>query len=177
MPAASSSSWASKVRWPATAQAKYHVPAPQVRVVDTTAAGDAFTAALAVALVEGQSLAEATCFACAAGALATTRAALQDAMPAREDVERRSRDQFADHIPLGDDAVRPIEGVVQLAPRIDAEQAIDRGDEVAGRDGAVGREGADPVAGAEDETRPSRRRRRASPCSTSSSGRGRRRCR
>lgn len=64
-----------------------HVPAPQVSVVDTTAAGDAFTAALAVALVEGRSLAEATRFACAAGSFATTRRCAQDAMPSREEVE------------------------------------------------------------------------------------------
>ncbi len=65
-----------------------HIPAPQVAVVDTTAAGDAFTAALAVALVEGSSLAEATRFACAAGSLATTRRGAQDAMPRREEIER-----------------------------------------------------------------------------------------
>jgi ribokinase len=64
------------------------VPAPQVSVIDTTAAGDAFTAALAVALIEGRSLAEATGFACAAGSLATTRRGAQDAMPTREEVER-----------------------------------------------------------------------------------------
>ena len=65
-----------------------HVPAPAVTVVDTTAAGDAFTAALAVALIEGQPLALATRLACAAGSLATTREGAQDAMPMREDVER-----------------------------------------------------------------------------------------
>ena len=73
------------------------IPAPQVRVVDTTAAGDAFTAALAVALVEGRSLAEATRYACAAGSLATTRRGAQDAMPSREEVVAelaRVRDAF-----------------------------------------------------------------------------------
>jgi ribokinase len=64
------------------------VPAPLVKVVDTVAAGDAFQAALAVALIEGWSLVEATRFACAAGALATTKVGAQDAMPRREDVER-----------------------------------------------------------------------------------------
>ncbi len=64
-----------------------HIPAPPVRVVDTTAAGDAFTAALAIALVEGQSLAAATRFACAAGSLATTRSGAQTAMPSRAEVE------------------------------------------------------------------------------------------
>lgn len=65
-----------------------HVPAPRVNVLDATAAGDAFTAALAVALVEGLSLGEATRFACAAGSLATTRVGAQDAMPSREEVKR-----------------------------------------------------------------------------------------
>jgi ribokinase len=65
-----------------------HVPARQVSVVDTTAAGDAFTAALAVALVECHSLAEATRFACAAGSLAAARSGAQDAMPSREEVKR-----------------------------------------------------------------------------------------
>jgi ribokinase len=65
-----------------------HIPAAKVAVVDTTAAGDAFTAALTVALCEGHSLSDATRFACAAGSLATTRPGAQDAMPARADVER-----------------------------------------------------------------------------------------
>jgi ribokinase len=64
-----------------------HVPAPQVRVVDTTAAGDAFTAALAVALVEGRTFVEATRFACATGTLTTTRHGAQDAMPTRVEVD------------------------------------------------------------------------------------------
>jgi len=63
------------------------IPAYPVRVVDTTAAGDAFTAALAVALAEGQELAEAVRWANAAGALACTRAGAQPAMPSRAAVE------------------------------------------------------------------------------------------
>ena len=65
-----------------------HVPAPQVKTVDTTAAGDAFQAALAIALVEGRSLNEAVQFARAAGALATTKCGAQEAMPSREDVDQ-----------------------------------------------------------------------------------------
>ncbi len=63
------------------------VPAHPVRVVDTTAAGDAFTAALAVALAEGRGLTEAVCWANAAGALACTRGGAQPAMPSRDAVE------------------------------------------------------------------------------------------
>jgi ribokinase len=64
-----------------------HVPAPAVTPVDTTAAGDAFTAALAVRLAEGASLDEAVRFGCAAGALAVTREGAQAAMPSRAEVE------------------------------------------------------------------------------------------
>jgi ribokinase len=65
-----------------------HTPAPRVSALDTTAAGDAFTAALAVAIIEGRSLSEATRFACAAGSLATTCRGAQDALPTRDEVER-----------------------------------------------------------------------------------------
>ncbi|MBI1902185.1 MAG: ribokinase [Planctomycetia bacterium] len=65
-----------------------HVPACSVAVVDTTAAGDAFTGALAVALVEGRAWPQgAVAFACAAGTLATTRVGAQASMPTREEVE------------------------------------------------------------------------------------------
>jgi len=47
---------------------------PAVVAVDTTGAGDTFTAALTLAIVEGQELAAALRFACAAGAAAATRA-------------------------------------------------------------------------------------------------------
>lgn len=60
---------------------------PAVDVVDTTGAGDAFTAALTVALAEGMDEARALEFACAAGALATTALGAQSAMPTRTAVE------------------------------------------------------------------------------------------
>ena len=49
------------------------VSAVPVEVVDTTGAGDAFTAALAVALAEGKDLLRAARFACCHGALACTK--------------------------------------------------------------------------------------------------------
>ncbi|QDU29022.1 Ribokinase [Anatilimnocola aggregata] len=55
--------------------------------VDTTAAGDAFAGALAVRLGEGAMLREAVQFACAAGAIATTRHGAQPALPSREEVD------------------------------------------------------------------------------------------
>jgi len=60
------------------------VPAFPVSPVDTTAAGDAFVGALAVALIEGNSLPEATRFAAAAGALAATKAGAQPSLPRRD---------------------------------------------------------------------------------------------
>jgi ribokinase len=59
---------------------------PRVEAVDTTAAGDTFTAALTVALVEGQSPQEALEFACAAGAAACTRLGAQPSLPIRDEV-------------------------------------------------------------------------------------------
>ncbi len=65
-----------------------HVPAFPVEAVDTTAAGDAFTGALAVALAEGADMVDAVRFANAAGALAVTRLGAQPSMPTREAVEQ-----------------------------------------------------------------------------------------
>ena len=59
---------------------------PRIDAVDTTAAGDTFTAALTVALVEGQSPQEALEFACAAGATACLKLGAQPSLPTREDV-------------------------------------------------------------------------------------------
>ncbi|HYE45840.1 MAG TPA: ribokinase [Caulobacter sp.] len=60
---------------------------PPVSVVDTTGAGDCFVAALTVALLEGQAPDQALAFACAAGALATTRPGAQPALPWRAEVD------------------------------------------------------------------------------------------
>ena len=60
---------------------------PKVSPVDTTGAGDSFVAALVVALQEGQAPAQALAFACAAGALTTTRPGAQPSLPRREEVE------------------------------------------------------------------------------------------
>ncbi|HTV00626.1 MAG TPA: ribokinase [Luteitalea sp.] len=58
-----------------------------VDVVDTTAAGDAFVGAFAVALAEGLTAAEALRRGNAAGALAVTREGAQPSLPRREDVD------------------------------------------------------------------------------------------
>lgn len=67
------------------------VPTFMVQPVDTTAAGDAFCGALAVALSEGASLQEAARFANAAGALACTRMGAEPSLPLRADVDRLVR--------------------------------------------------------------------------------------
>ncbi len=64
-----------------------HVPGRQVKVVDTTGAGDAFSGALAVALAEGQELVQAVAFSCAAAALQVTRLGTAPAMPQRAEVD------------------------------------------------------------------------------------------
>ncbi len=62
---------------------------PPVTALDTTGAGDAFVGALTVALLEGQAPEAALKFACAAGALAATRAGAQPSLPTRAEVDAR----------------------------------------------------------------------------------------
>ena len=71
----------------ATASDMTHIPAEKVEAVDTTAAGDAFTAALAVALSEGKGLVDAARYANAVGALAVTGFGAQPSLPTRARVE------------------------------------------------------------------------------------------
>ncbi|MFQ5926591.1 MAG: ribokinase [Terriglobia bacterium] len=60
-----------------------HVPALRVKAVDSTAAGDAFNGAVAVALLEGNSLVAAVRFAAAAAAFSVTRPGAQSSLPTR----------------------------------------------------------------------------------------------
>ena len=55
--------------------------------MDATGAGDTFTAALTVALVEGRQPGRALQFACAAASLATTRMGAQPSLPTRSEVD------------------------------------------------------------------------------------------
>jgi ribokinase len=61
--------------------------APTVNAIDTVGAGDAFTAALTVALSEGRDVSDALAWACAAGALAATRRGAQPSLPTRRELE------------------------------------------------------------------------------------------
>ncbi len=71
----------------ASPQGTYRVDGFPVESVDTTAAGDSFAGALAIALAEGMPVTEAAVFANAAGALATTIAGAQPSLPRREAVD------------------------------------------------------------------------------------------
>jgi ribokinase len=63
------------------------IPGFQVKVIDTTAAGDAFCAALAVQFASGYSMEESIAFANSAGALATTILGAEPAMPRLDDIK------------------------------------------------------------------------------------------
>jgi ribokinase len=63
------------------------VDAPVVRAVDTTAAGDTFVGALAVARAEGRDPAEALRFAVAAAALSVQREGASTSMPTRAEID------------------------------------------------------------------------------------------
>lgn len=62
------------------------VTSPNVEAVDTTAAGDVFNGALAVALFEGKELEEAVRFACEAAAISVTRLGAQSSIPYRNEL-------------------------------------------------------------------------------------------
>jgi ribokinase len=67
------------------------VPAMPVEAVDTTAAGDAFAAALGVALGEGQTVPDAVAFATRAAGIKVTRMGAQTGLPTRAEVEEATR--------------------------------------------------------------------------------------
>jgi len=64
------------------------VPGFKVEAVDTTAAGDVFNGALAVALTKQQALADAVRFANAAAALSVTRWGAQPSAPRRKEIKK-----------------------------------------------------------------------------------------
>lgn len=64
------------------------IPSFPITPVDTTASGDAFNGALAVALAKGESIAEAVRYANAAGAITATRPGAQPSLPTREELDQ-----------------------------------------------------------------------------------------
>lgn len=77
---------------------RFHVaPGIKVKSVDSTAAGDAFNGALALAVLEEREFSAALEFACKAGAVATTRKGASSSLPYRDDLFPGGLDQ----LPLG----------------------------------------------------------------------------
>jgi ribokinase len=64
-----------------------YIAARIVQAVDTTAAGDAFNGALAVALSEGQSLLDSARWASAVAAVSVTRRGAQPSLPIRSEIK------------------------------------------------------------------------------------------
>lgn len=71
----------------ANGQGFEHFPAPKVKAVDTTAAGDTFVGGFAAALAAGKSEAEAIRYGQIAAALSVTRAGAQPSIPTLSDVQ------------------------------------------------------------------------------------------
>lgn len=71
----------------ASGEVRQRVPGFSISAVDTTAAGDAFNGALAVALAEGVGLLDAVRFANAAGAISVSRIGAQPSAPTRSEIE------------------------------------------------------------------------------------------
>ncbi len=74
-----------------TSEESQEIPTWKMKAVDTTAAGDAFNAGLAVALAEGRPMAQSVKFANAVGALSVTKNGAQPSMPNKEEVENLMR--------------------------------------------------------------------------------------
>jgi len=71
------------------------VPAPAVRAIDTTAAGDTFTGFLAVALAEQRPIRDALQRACAAASISVERAGASASIPTRMEMEARLQSVYS----------------------------------------------------------------------------------
>jgi ribokinase len=73
------------------------VPSFKVKVVDSTAAGDAFNGGLAVGLMRGMAVQGAVRFGAAVAGVSVTRAGAQPAMPSEQDVNKLMRSDHLRH--------------------------------------------------------------------------------
>jgi ribokinase len=71
-----------------TKEESVSIPAPKVKAIDTTAAGDAFNGGLAYSLALGKPLSEAVRFATYVGALSVTKMGAQPSMPTIQELEQ-----------------------------------------------------------------------------------------
>lgn len=69
-------------------QERFQLPAHDVQVVDSTAAGDAFVGAFCASLARGADLHQAVAWGNAAGALAVTRAGAQPSLPSQAEIQQ-----------------------------------------------------------------------------------------
>ncbi|KQP40589.1 ribokinase [Pseudorhodoferax sp. Leaf274] len=74
-------------------------PAPRVQAIDTTAAGDTFAGALAVALASGQDLAQATARGVRAAAVCVTRVGAQVSIPSAAEVDAQPEAPTSKELP------------------------------------------------------------------------------
>lgn len=74
--------------WMSSNKQEQHYPSFEVDVVDTTAAGDTFCGAYAVAIVEGKSECEAIRFASAAAGISVGRLGAIPSVPTRDEIDR-----------------------------------------------------------------------------------------
>lgn len=70
------------------------IDAPIVEAVDTTAAGDTFSGAIAVAIAEGMDWEKAVGFACQAASISVTRLGAQASVPYRHEIFERSESRL-----------------------------------------------------------------------------------
>lgn len=70
-----------------TPDGAFHIPARKTRAVDTTGAGDTFTAALCVALLEGKSMVDAAIWAANAAAHSVAKQYVMPGLPTRQHLE------------------------------------------------------------------------------------------
>lgn len=85
-------------------------PVPGGKVVDATAAGDAYRAAFASALVEGRSLEECMQWGSAAGAICVSRLGAIPSLPFREEMLRLRNETFGDAATKGTPAASTSQG-------------------------------------------------------------------
>lgn len=70
------------------------VPAPEVAVIDTVAAGDAFNAGFTAYLLQGESFEKSVEMGVLSGSLAVTKLGAQESMPSLEDIEKFLKSSF-----------------------------------------------------------------------------------